>query len=86
MKPVSMVAEAIRNSSERGATVLDPFSGSGTTLMACEIENRNCCAMELDPQYCQVIVDRYNDYSNNISIDNGGDSNKSIEQGVTVNE
>ena len=40
-------------------TVLDPFGGSGSTLIACEQTNRICYMMELDPKYCDVIVNRY---------------------------
>ena len=58
-KPVALVERAIRNSSERGDIVLDPFGGSGTALIAAEINGRRCYAMEIDPAYCDVIRDRY---------------------------
>lgn len=63
MKPVELVSEAIRNSSEREGTVADFFAGSGSTLMACELENRACFALELDPSYCQVIIDRWEEFT-----------------------
>ena len=59
MKPVKLFARLIVNSSERGDIVLDPFGGSGTTLIACEKQNRVCRMAELDPIYCDVIVKRW---------------------------
>jgi len=59
MKPVKLIARLIRNSSKPGWTVLDPFGGSGTTLIACEQLGRKCLTMELDPQYCDVIIARW---------------------------
>jgi site-specific DNA-methyltransferase (adenine-specific) len=59
MKPVSLIAYLIRNSSQRGELVLDPFLGSGTTLIAAEQTGRRCYGMELDPLYCDVIVQRW---------------------------
>lgn len=59
MKPVKLVAKLILNSSQRGDSVADIFGGSGTTLMACEQLGRKCFMMELDPKYCDVIVQRW---------------------------
>lgn len=59
MKPVALAAQAIRNSSKRGGTVLDTFAGSGSTILACEQLHRRCFAMEIDPRYCDVIRKRY---------------------------
>ena len=59
MKPVSLCARAIGNSSKPGEIVLDVFGGSGSTLIAAEQLNRTCYMMELDPVYCDVIVQRY---------------------------
>jgi len=59
MKPVALFAKAIENSTKSGETVLDPFLGSGTTLVACEQLGRICYGMEISPQYCQVIIDRW---------------------------
>lgn len=59
MKPISLCGRAIANSSERGEIVSDPFGGSGSTLMAADQLGRRCFTMEMDPQYCDVIVDRY---------------------------
>jgi DNA modification methylase len=59
MKPVGLCARAIGNSSKPGEIVLDVFGGSGSTLIAAEQLNRTCYMMELDPIYCDVIVQRY---------------------------
>lgn len=59
MKPVKLCSKAIRASSERGAIVLDPFGGSGSTLIAAERTQRKCYMMELDPRYIDVIIKRY---------------------------
>ena len=61
MKPVELVERAITNSSRRGATVLDVFGGSGTTLIACEKAERKGRLIELDPKYVDVIVKRWRD-------------------------
>lgn len=58
VKPVAMVADAIRDASHRGDIVLDPFAGSGSTLIAAERTGRKGRAIELDPLYCDVIVTR----------------------------
>ncbi len=63
MKPVSLVERLLANSSLKGDGVLDPFGGSGTTLIACERTRRRCRTMELDPKYADVIVRRWQDYT-----------------------
>lgn len=59
MKPVSIIANQIQISSNKGSIVFDLFGGSGSTLIACEQLNRKCYMMELDPQYVRVIIDRW---------------------------
>ena len=59
MKPVPLIGHHIKNSSRKGEIVLDIFGGSGTTLIACEQLGRRCRTVELDPAYCDVIVDRW---------------------------
>ncbi len=58
-KPVVMLADAIRDCSRRGDLVLDPFAGSGSTLIAAERTGRKARLLELDPHYCDVIVRRW---------------------------
>lgn len=59
VKPVALVADAIRDCSKRGAIVLDPFAGSGTTLIAAEKIGRHARLLEYDPAYCDTIVRRW---------------------------
>lgn len=63
MKPVQLVEIALRNSSHHGHTVLDPFAGSGSTLVACERLERRARCIELDPAYCDVIVERWKQHT-----------------------
>lgn len=63
MKPVELVERAIRNSSRPGDVVLDPFGGSGTTLIAAEKSGRQARLIELDPKYVDVIVRRWQEYA-----------------------
>ena len=64
MKPIDLIAYLINNSSKKDEIVLDLFGGSGTTIIACEQTNRNAFIMELDPRYCDVIVDRWEKFTN----------------------
>ena len=59
MKPIPLLAYPIINSSMSNTLILDPFGGSGSTLIACEQTDRSCCTIELDEKYCDVIVKRY---------------------------
>ena len=63
MKPVALVERAIRNSSKSRDIVLDPFGGSGSTLIACEKVRRQARLVELDPKYCDVIVRRWQEWT-----------------------
>jgi len=63
MKPVELVERAIRNSSRPGDVVLDPFGGSGTTLIAAEKSGRQARLIELDPKYVDTIVRRWQEYA-----------------------
>ncbi|MDD2926368.1 site-specific DNA-methyltransferase [Rhodoferax sp.] len=67
MKPVELVERAIRNSSKPGDVVLDPFGGSGTTLIAAEKSGRTARLMELDPKYVDVIVRRWQDWTGKLA-------------------
>ena len=58
MKPVQLIAYPVLNSSMTGSIVLDPFGGSGSTLIACQQTDRICHMIELDEKFCDVIVKR----------------------------
>lgn len=62
-KPVALISRALRNSTIRSECVLDPFVGSGTTLIACEQLGRRCFAMEVEARYCDVAVQRWETYT-----------------------
>jgi site-specific DNA-methyltransferase (adenine-specific) len=63
-KPVELLARLIRNSTRRGDLVLDPFAGSGSTLLACELTGRRCAAADLEPRYADVIRRRHEAFVN----------------------
>jgi len=63
MKPVELCQRAIENSSVANCIVLDLFGGSGSTLIACEKTGRINRSMELDPKYCDVIVQRWQEFT-----------------------
>ena len=63
MKPIELVQKSLVNSSKPGNIVLDSFGGSGSTLIACEQTNRMCRMVELDPQYCDVIIARWEKFT-----------------------
>jgi DNA modification methylase len=73
MKPVALVERALRNSSKSRDIVLDPFGGSGTTLIACEKVGRQARLVELDPKYCDVIVQRWQAFSGGVATLEGDD-------------
>jgi DNA modification methylase len=74
MKPVGLVERAIRNSSPREGIVLDPFGGSGTTLIAAERTGRVARVLELDPKYCDVIVQRWQHETGRAAQLDGGEA------------
>ena len=59
MKPVELIERALRNSSQRGNVVLDPFGGAGSTLIACEKTGRQARLIEIEPKYVDVSVLRW---------------------------
>ncbi|GFK95467.1 DNA adenine methyltransferase YhdJ [Fundidesulfovibrio magnetotacticus] len=71
MKPVALIERFIRNSSRPGALVLDPFGGSGSTLMACESLGRACRTLELDPRFADVIVRRWQEHTGREAVREG---------------
>ena len=62
-KPVELIERAVNNSSKGGDVILDPFGGSGSTMIAAEKNGRHSLLMELDPKYCDVIVQRWQDFT-----------------------
>jgi len=68
MKPVKLIARLMRNSSKAGDIVLDPFGGSGTTLIAAEQLGRSCYMAELEPKYCDVIIKRWEQFTEQKAI------------------
>jgi DNA modification methylase len=62
-KPVALISRALRNSTVRGESTLDCFAGSGSTLIACEQLGRRCYALEIEPKYVDVIVERWETYT-----------------------
>jgi DNA modification methylase len=88
MKPVELVERAIRNSSRPSDVVLDPFGGSGSTLIAAEKSGRRARLIELDPKYVDVIVRRWQDYAgaqatrlaDGVAFDQAASSSSTISQ------
>ena len=72
-KPVELVMYALANSSKVDDVVLDPFMGSGATLIACTKTNRSCYGVELDPKWVDVIVQRWCDFTENRNIKKNGE-------------
>jgi DNA modification methylase len=67
VKPVALVADAIKDCSKRGNLVLDPFCGSGTILIAAEKTGRRARAIELDPAYVDVAIRRWEHYTGKLA-------------------
>ena len=76
MKPIALLAYLIKNSSRTGEIVLDPFGGSGSTLLACEQTGRVCYTAEIDRHYCDVIRKRYWQFVHNGDEDGWQDGTK----------
>jgi DNA modification methylase len=68
VKPVALIADVIKDASERGDLVLDPFGGSGTTLIAAEKTQRRAAVMEIDPLYVDAIVRRWQTFTEKAAI------------------
>ncbi|MCJ9733442.1 DNA methyltransferase [Bradyrhizobium sp. PRIMUS42] len=68
VKPVELIADAIKDCTSRGELVLDPFAGSGTTLIAAERTGRRAALLEIDPLYCDVIVRRWQNHTGQTAI------------------
>jgi DNA modification methylase len=87
MKPVELIERAIRNSSKSRDTVLDPFAGSGSTLIACEKTHRHARLIELEPKYCDVIIRRFEEFSGNrvvLESDGRGFAEIALQRGAVA--
>lgn len=67
-KPLEAMARPIRNNSAKGDRIYEPFSGSGTTIMAAHLNGRICHAIELDPKYVDVAVTRWSEYTGEAAV------------------
>ena len=72
MKPILLLAPLIQNSSKENEIVADGFLGSGSTMVASHQLKRKCYGMELDPKYCQVIIDRMKKLDPSLEIKRNG--------------
>ena len=72
VKPVALVADAIKHCSKRGNIVLDAFGGSGTTLIACEKTGRKARVLEIDPAYVDLVVRRWQLTTGKLARDDRG--------------
>ena len=68
MKPIELIANALLDGTKESDIVLDSFGGSGSTLIACEQLKRKCRMIELDPHYCDVIIQRWEDFTGDKAI------------------
>jgi len=87
MKPVELVERAIRNSSKSRDSVLDPFAGSGSSLIACEKTHRQARLIELEPKYCDVIIRRFEEFSGKRAVlesDGRGFAEIALERGAVA--
>jgi len=82
-KPVELIERAVTNSSKGGDVILDPFGGSGTTMIAAEKNGRHSRLMELDPKYCDVIVKRWCEFTGkDATLEANGRSFSVLEKGL----
>ena len=68
VKPVALVADAIMDCTARGEIVLDPFLGSGTTVIAAERTGRICYGLEIDPAYVDIIIRRWQAFTGKVAV------------------
>ena len=73
-KPIELIIEILGEYSKAKELILDPYLGSGTTLIACEKTNRKCYGIEIDPIYCDVIIQRYKDLKPEAKIELNGEA------------
>jgi DNA modification methylase len=80
MKPIELIERAIVNSSRHGDLVLDPFAGSGSTLIACHKTRRHARVIELEPIYVDVIVRRWEEFTGNGALLQGRTSTQVADE------
>jgi DNA modification methylase len=78
VKPVTLVADAIKDCTKRGDLVLDSFSGSGSTILAAERVGRRACALEIEPRYVDVAIRRWQSFTRRDAVH--------LESGVAFDE
>ena len=79
-KPIALCSRAIKSSSRENEVVLDLFGGSGSTLIACEQDNRKCYMMEYEPKWVDVIIQRWENFTGKKAIKlNGENINNNID-------
>lgn len=84
MKPVEMWEYATKNHTKQGDLLFEPFSGSGTTHIACEKTGRKCYGIELSPQYCDVIIKRWQDFTGQqATLEATGETYEDVKHGRT---
>ena len=81
MKPVPLFDYLMRNSTKSGDVVLDTFAGSGTTIIACEQNGRIGYSMDLDPKYCDVVVQRWENLTGKKAVRLNGEDGET-EKGI----
>ncbi|WP_329443979.1 DNA modification methylase [Enterococcus faecalis] len=81
MKPVALFDYQIKNSSKRGDCILDLFGGSGTTLIACEQNEREAYLMELDPRYVDIIIARWEAFTGEVAVKISGNDTAVVDDG-----
>jgi DNA modification methylase len=79
VKPILLVADAIHDSTTRGDIVLDPFLGSGTTVLASERTGRRCCGIEIDPLYVDTAIDRWQRMSGRVATHANGETFETLK-------
>jgi DNA modification methylase len=84
VKPVSLVADAIKDCSKQGDIVLDPFCGSGTILIAAERTGRKARALEIDPSYVDVAIRRWEELTGKSATLSTGETFEQITERRTV--
>ena len=78
VKPVALVADAIRDCSKRNGLVLDPFAGSGTILIAAEKTGRHAAVLELEPRYVDLVIARWQNLT-------GQEASRALQRGASGN-